>query len=92
MAVDLYDGDDGRKLLIGGMCCCLLASATWLLIASRFGLPVSTTHSIVGAVVAFGIVSKGWDSVSWDKIGLIIASCSSRPPSPVSSRSSSTIR
>jgi phosphate/sulfate permease len=39
------------------------------MVASRGGLPVSTTHSAVGGVIAFAVASKGWDSVKWDRVG-----------------------
>ena len=55
--------------LVYGMIASLLAAAIWLNISSYLGWPVSTTHSIVGAVVGFGIVAVGMDGVSWDKIG-----------------------
>jgi sodium-dependent phosphate transporter len=74
MSVKLYDGDEGRVLMMVGMTSVLLAAATWLLAASKFGLPVSTTHSAVGGVIAFAICSKGYDSVKWEKVGMIVAS------------------
>ncbi len=58
----------------GGMTAALLATAVWLQFASARGLPVSTTHSIVGAVVGFGIVTGGWDAVQWDALTGIILS------------------
>ena len=51
----------------------LMAAGTWLMIASYFGLPVSTSHSIVGAVVGFGCVSLGAALVDWKTVGLITA-------------------
>jgi len=74
MSVKLYDGDDGRVLVMVGMTSVLLAAATWLLAASKFGLPVSTTHSAVGGVIAFAVTSKGYGSVKWGKVGMIVAS------------------
>ena len=74
MSIKLYEGDDGRVLVMVGMTSVLLAAATWLLVASKFGLPVSTTHSAVGGVIAFAVISKGYDSVKWEKVGMIIAS------------------
>ncbi|MDP6574029.1 MAG: anion permease [Rhodospirillales bacterium] len=62
------------EVLVYGMLAALLAAAIWLLIASIKGWPVSTTHSIVGAIVGFGIVGIGFDSVQWSKIGSIVAS------------------
>lgn len=57
-----------------GMVCALLASAVWLNTASYFGAPVSTTHSIVGAVAGFGILSAGVSEVDWGTLGKIVAS------------------
>ncbi len=62
------------ELLIYGMLAALLAAGTWLLIASRNGWPVSTTHSIVGAIVGFAAVGIGIDAVQWDKVGVIVMS------------------
>ena len=61
-------------LLVYGMLASLLAAAVWLLIASSLGWPVSTTHSIVGAIVGFGAVGVGVDAVAWGKVGKIAAS------------------
>lgn len=57
-----------------GMLASLLAAGVWLQIASYFGWPVSTTHSIVGAVLGFGVVLGGFDAIYWDRIGSITAS------------------
>ncbi|MEE8539731.1 MAG: inorganic phosphate transporter [Woeseiaceae bacterium] len=62
------------ETLIYGMLASLLAAGTWLLIASRNGWPVSTTHSIVGAIVGFAAVGVGIDAVRWDKVGTIVMS------------------
>lgn len=61
-------------LLIFGMMAALLAAGTWLLIASMKGWPVSTTHSIVGALVGFAAVGISMDAVNWSKVGTIVAS------------------
>ncbi len=72
---DLLIGmDDGAKLLVYGMLAALLAAGTWLLIASKNGWPVSTTHSIVGAIVGFAAVGIGADAVQWGKVGTIVMS------------------
>ena len=62
------------ETLIYGMLASLLAAGTWLLIASRKGWPVSTTHSIVGAIVGFAAVGVGIDAVHWGKVGTIVMS------------------
>jgi len=65
---------DEPQLLVFGMLAALLAAAIWLMIASRKGWPVSTTHTIVGAVVGFGLVGIGPEAVNWPKIAQIAAS------------------
>jgi PiT family inorganic phosphate transporter len=62
------------QLLIFGMLAALAAAGTWLFIASLKGWPVSTTHSIVGAIIGFAVVGLGVDSVHWGKVGSIAAS------------------
>jgi PiT family inorganic phosphate transporter len=61
-------------LLVYGMLAALLAAGIWLLVASRFGWPVSTTHSIVGAIVGFAAVGIGFEAVKWVKVGSIVMS------------------
>lgn len=62
------------ELLVYGMLSALLAAGTWLLIASILGWPVSTTHSIVGAIVGFAAVGISADAVAWGKVLSIVAS------------------
>ncbi len=62
------------ELLIYGMLASLLAAGVWLLVASRFGWPVSTTHSIIGAIVGFAAVGVGIEVVKWAKVGSIVMS------------------
>ncbi len=70
----LSNMEDGAQLLVYGMLAALLAAGTWLLIASSKGWPVSTTHSIVGAIVGFAAVGIGVDAVQWGKVGTIVMS------------------
>jgi PiT family inorganic phosphate transporter len=70
---------DNPHLLVYGMLASLLAAGTWLLIASSLGWPVSTTHSIVGAIVGFGAVGVGVDAVAWDKVIKIVMSWVASP-------------
>jgi PiT family inorganic phosphate transporter len=66
---------DGQpELLVFGMMASLLAAGTWLLVASYAGWPVSTTHSIVGAIVGFAAVGISMEAVNWAKVGNIAAS------------------
>lgn len=61
-------------LLVLGMMSALLAAGTWLLVASMKGWPVSTTHSIIGAVIGFAAVGVSMDAVKWEGLGPIAAS------------------
>ena len=60
--------------LVLGMIAALLAAGIWLVLASYYGWPVSTTHSIIGAIVGFSLVSVGPDAVQWNKFGGIVGS------------------
>jgi len=62
------------ELLVYGMIASLLAAGTWLLVASHFGWPVSTTHSIVGAIIGFASVGVGMEYVRWDEVSSIVGS------------------
>ena len=67
------------ELLILGMLAALLAAGVWLFLASRKGWPVSTTHSIVGAIVGFAVVALGVESVEWMQVLTIVASWVASP-------------
>jgi len=62
------------EILVYGMLASLLAAAFWLMIASWKGWPVSTTHSIIGALIGFAIVGIGPDAVKWGRVGSVVAS------------------
>ena len=66
--------DQRPELLVYGMLSSLLAAGIWLLIASKYGWPVSTTHSIIGAIVGFAAVGISFDSIKWGQVGSIVAS------------------
>jgi len=72
--VDVVLFENNPALLVHGMLAALLAAATWLLVASKYGWPVSTTHSIVGAVVGFAAVALGLDAIHWAKVASIVMS------------------
>lgn len=65
---------DTPELMIYGMLGSLLAAAVWLNLASKMGWPVSTTHSIIGAIVGFAAVGIGIEAVQWGKVGQIVLS------------------
>jgi PiT family inorganic phosphate transporter len=68
-----------RDQLVYGMLAVLTSAATLLLTATRFGLPVSTTHAIVGAIVGFGAVAIGTEAVNWPEVGRIAVSWLTSP-------------
>ena len=72
--IELAGFADAPELLVYGMLSSLLAAGTWLLIASHNGWPVSTTHSIIGAIVGFAVVGISPDAVVWSKVWSIVAS------------------
>lgn len=57
------------KLLMLGYLAALFGSAFWNITATLLGLPVSGTHSIVGSIIGFSLVAKGFESIRWE--GLI---------------------
>ena len=61
---DLYE--DEPALLMFGMFSALLSANVMLFLATAYGMPVSTTHDIVGSIMGFTIAAKGFDSVHWD--------------------------
>lgn len=72
--VDSEQLSGNPEYLVFGMLSALLAAGIWLAIASRRGWPVSTTHSIVGAIVGFAIAGIGMDAVKWGQVSSIAAS------------------
>jgi PiT family inorganic phosphate transporter len=72
--IDTQAFTDEPRILAHGMVCAMLAAAVWLNLASYFGMPVSTTHSIVGAIIGFGILQTGLGHIHWGKLGQIVAS------------------
>lgn len=62
------------RTLVYGMLASLASAGIWLQIASYYGWPVSTTHSIVGAIVGFGAVVGGVEAIHWKEVGFIVSS------------------
>ncbi len=62
------------EYLVLGMISALFAAAIWLAVASFLGWPVSTTHSIIGAIVGFAAFGVSMDAVNWGKVGGIVGS------------------
>jgi PiT family inorganic phosphate transporter len=63
-----------QNLFLFGMLAAVLGSALWVNIATYFKLPVSTTHSIIGGVVGFGLVSVGVAGIKWKVVLLVVLS------------------
>lgn len=63
--IDVHYFEKTPQLFVYGMLAALLSAGTWLLIASWRGWPVSTTHSIIGAVIGFGLIASSAKSVHW---------------------------
>lgn len=77
--VDVTAFNQHPELLVYGMLASLLSAGLWLVVATSFGWPVSTTHAIVGAIVGFATVSLGVNAVQWSKIGTISLSWITSP-------------
>lgn len=73
--VDLFQEStqDAEVLMFGMMCVCF-SVASWLLLATYWSLPVSTTHTCVGSVMGVAIAAKGWEAVNWGVVSKIILS------------------
>lgn len=70
--VTLYEGNE--EVLMYGMLSALVGCAIWLLVATYFKVPVSTTHSIVGSTVGFGLIAHGTKGLNYKTLGTIVAS------------------
>ena len=65
--------DEPEKLLLG-MFCVLVSVVVWLALATRFELPVSTTHTAIGGILGMTMVAEGADAIEWEKVRLVITS------------------
>ena len=72
VSIELFEAEPGA--LMFGMLCSNMAAGIWLNIATYFKYPVSTTHSIVGAIIGFSLSYGGRDAVNWESVGWIIFS------------------
>lgn len=72
--IDMSFYTDQPEVLVYGMMSALLAAGTWLLLASYMGWPVSTTHSIIGAIIGFACISVGTEAVDWQSVQGIVGS------------------
>jgi PiT family inorganic phosphate transporter len=70
--VDVSRAGDPQLILLG-LLAALIAASSWVFFATAKSLPVSTTHSIVGAIVGFGLIVAGPSALNWGKfIGIVI--------------------
>ncbi|KAL3889307.1 hypothetical protein ACJMK2_001651 [Sinanodonta woodiana] len=72
ITVDAFN--DTEQVFMAGNVAALSGSCIWLLVATFFKLPVSGTHSIVGATIGFSLVAHGLQGVQWPKLGMIVGS------------------
>jgi PiT family inorganic phosphate transporter len=72
--IDPLQFSDRQDLFLFGMLAAVLGSALWVNIATYFKLPVSTTHSIIGGVVGFGLVSVGFSGIQWKVVLYVVLS------------------
>lgn len=70
---------DRPELFVYGMISVLMAAMTWMTLASYLGLPVSITHTIVGAIVGFGAILLGINAIQWHKVSIIAISWITSP-------------
>mmetsp|Transcript_9693 Transcript_9693/g.58676 ORF Transcript_9693/g.58676 Transcript_9693/m.58676 type:complete len:563 (+) Transcript_9693:282-1970(+) len=63
--IDPNDYDNQSDVLMLGMLCASIGSSVWVNMATKFGMPVSTTHATIGSVIGFGIAFGGADSINW---------------------------
>lgn len=66
--------DNVAEMVMLGALAAILAASIWVTVATWKSMPISTTHSIVGAMIGFGLVAGGWGVVSWDVVGKVALS------------------
>ena len=71
---ELIGSTSGDVIFMLGMLAALISAALWLHIAATFGWPVSTTHSIVGAITGFGLITVGASHIEWMTLAQIASS------------------
>ncbi|KAJ6637082.1 Sodium-dependent phosphate transporter 2 [Pseudolycoriella hygida] len=72
--IDVKDYEGSERELALGMLSALIGSAVWIMLATYFKLPVSTTHSIVGSTVGFSLAARGTIGLNYKVLGTIVAS------------------
>ncbi len=69
---------DPTHLALGGLAA-VLAAGMWVTIATWKSLPISTSHSIIGGMLGFGLVAGGPSIISWDTLGKVVLSWITSP-------------
>jgi len=72
VSTEVFQGSP--EIFVLGMLSALLAAGVWLNLATFLGLPVSTTHSIIGSIVGFGLLVGGLSAIHWGKLGSVVMS------------------
>jgi phosphate/sulfate permease len=75
--MDVYENQ--QEVLAFGMLVALVNASFWLILATAYGLPVSTTHTIIAAIVGFSIAANGWESIMWGSLSKIFISWVAAP-------------
>jgi PiT family inorganic phosphate transporter len=71
--VDPNEIGDAKLVMLGALAA-ILAASIWVTLATWKSMPISTTHSIVGAMIGFGLIAGGWGVVSWGVVGKVAGS------------------
>ena len=72
--VDVQSAGMDNHILLLGFIASLLAAAFWVTLSTWKEMPISTTHSIVGSLIGFGLVAGGFQTIMWGKVGSVVAS------------------
>jgi len=67
------------QIIVLGAFSTLLAASSWVFLATWKGFPVSTTHSIIGALIGFGLVAGNVSAIRWGKLGEVVVSWITSP-------------
>jgi len=77
--LDMSAYEDDQEVLAFGMLVALVNASFWLILATAYGLPVSTTHTIIAAIVGFSLAARGFGSIMWGSCAKIFISWVAAP-------------
>jgi len=77
--LDMEAYEDDQEVLAFGMLVALVNASFWLILATAYGLPVSTTHTIIAAIVGFSLAARGFGSIMWGSCAKIFISWIAAP-------------